>query len=155
MSAPSSSPRPPASPATRSPSPAPSSLRSPTSPSSDGPEPPRPPTGRPFKSDANGGFTAHLKVNDKATTGIVAYEGVAWSTEKGAGPAAYTVIDDTPLPGNSQKLNSSVAAGTLSMSQAGDTVALSAVDFGTGGASTGDLKTVTVKDFRGGPRAGP
>ena len=37
------------------------------------------------------------------------------------------------------------------MSQAGDTVELSAVDFGTGGASTGDLKTVTVKDFRGGP----
>ncbi|TQK44520.1 hypothetical protein FBY35_6029 [Streptomyces sp. SLBN-118] len=103
------------------------------------------------KADATGGFTASLAVNDKATTGIVAYEGSAWSADKGAGPAAYTVIDDTPLPGNSQKLNSSVAAGTLSMSQAGDTVAMSAVDFGTGGASTGDLRTVTVKDFRGGP----
>ncbi|MFI1399860.1 beta-xylosidase [Streptomyces sp. NPDC020681] len=104
-----------------------------------------------FKSDANGGFTARLTVNDKATTGVVAYEGSAWTAEKGAGPAAYTVIDDTPLPAGSQKLNSSVAAGTLSMSQAGDTVALSAVNFGTGGASTGDLQTVTVKDFRGGP----
>lgn len=103
------------------------------------------------KADAAGGFTARMKVNDKATTGIVAYEGAAWSPDKGAGPAAYTVIDDTPLPANSQQLNSSVAAGTLSMSQAGDTVDLSAVDFGTGGASTGDLKTVTVKDFRGGP----
>ncbi|WP_326649827.1 MULTISPECIES: beta-xylosidase [unclassified Streptomyces] len=104
-----------------------------------------------LKADATGGFTAQLKVNNKATTGIVAYEGSAWSAEKGAGPAAYTVIDDTPLPGNSQKLNASVAAGTLSMSQAGDTVQMSAVDFGKGGAATGDLKTVTVKDFRGGP----
>ncbi|NUK27382.1 beta-xylosidase, partial [Streptomyces lunaelactis] len=104
-----------------------------------------------FKATATGGFTASLAVNDKATTGIVAYEGSAWSAEKGAGPAAYTVLDDTPLPGNSQKLNASVAAGTLSMSQAGDTVDLSAVDFGKGGAATGDLRTVTVKDFRGGP----
>ena len=37
------------------------------------------------------------------------------------------------------------------MTQAGDAVALSAVDFGKGGASTGALQTVTVKDFRGGP----
>ncbi|MFF0444928.1 beta-xylosidase [Streptomyces sp. NPDC004609] len=104
-----------------------------------------------FKADANGGFTARLKVNDKATTGIVAYEGASWSADKGAGPAAYTVVDDTPLPENSQKLNATVAAGTLSMSQAGDTVQLSAVDFGTGGAANGDLQQVTVKDFRGGP----
>ncbi|MEV6400581.1 beta-xylosidase [Streptomyces sp. NPDC051907] len=103
------------------------------------------------KADANGSFTARLKVEDKATTGIVAYEGAAWSDDKGAGPGAYTVIDDTPLPENSQKLTASVAAGTLSMSQAGDAVAMSAVDFGKGGAATGDLKTVTVKDFRGGP----
>ncbi|MFF7200419.1 beta-xylosidase [Streptomyces sp. NPDC008141] len=102
-------------------------------------------------SDAAGGFTATLQVGDLATTGIVAYEGGAWSAEKGAGPAAYTVVDDTPLPENSQKLSASVAAGTLSMSQAGDTVELSAVDFGTGGAAGGDLRTVTVKDFRGGP----
>jgi hypothetical protein len=81
----------------------------------------------------------------------VAYEGSAWSADKGAGPAAYTVIDDTPVPANSQKLTTTVKAGTLSMSQAGDAVALSAVDFGKGGASQGALQTVTVKDFRGGP----
>ncbi len=104
-----------------------------------------------FTANATGGFTARLAVNDKTTTGIVAYEGNAWAADTGAGPAAYTVIDDTPLPENSQRLDFSVAAGTLSMSQAGDAVAMSAVDFGNGGASTGDLKTVTVKDFRGGP----
>ncbi|MEU7112104.1 beta-xylosidase [Streptomyces sp. NPDC046182] len=102
-------------------------------------------------ADSGGGFVARLKVDDKATTGIVAYEGTAWDAEKGAGPAAYTVIDDTPQPPNSQKLTASVAAGQLSMTQAGDAVQLSSVDFGQGGAATGDLKTVTVKDFRGGP----
>ncbi|MEU7032894.1 beta-xylosidase [Streptomyces sp. NPDC046237] len=102
-------------------------------------------------ADSEGGFVARLKVNDKATTGIVAYEGTAWDAEKGAGPAAYTVIDDTPQPPNSQKLTASVAAGQLSMTQAGDAVQLSSVDFGQGGSATGDLKTVTVKDFRGGP----
>ncbi|MDG4857155.1 beta-xylosidase [Streptomyces sp. T-3] len=102
-------------------------------------------------ADAQGGFSAALPVSDKATTGIVAYEGSAWSTEKGAGPAAYVVIDDTPLPAGSQKLNSSVKAGTLSMTQAGDTVEMSPVDFGQGGFSRGSLQTVTVKDFRGGP----
>ncbi|MFJ3584969.1 beta-xylosidase [Streptomyces sp. NPDC090127] len=102
-------------------------------------------------TDSEGGFAARLKVNDKATTGIVAYEGAAWDPEKGAGPAAYTVVDDTPQPPNSQKLNVSVTAGELSMTQAGDAVQLSSVDFGQGGAATGDLRTVTVKDFRGGP----
>ncbi|MFC8276766.1 beta-xylosidase [Streptomyces sp. NPDC057271] len=102
-------------------------------------------------TDSAGGFVARLKVDDKATTGVVAYEGAAWDPEKGAGPAAYTVIDDTPQPPNSQKLTASVAAGQLSMTQAGDAVQLSSVDFGQGGAATGDLKTVTVKDFRGGP----
>lgn len=104
-----------------------------------------------FTSDADGGFTARLKVNDKATTGIVAYEGASWSAAKGAGPAAYTVVDDTPLPRNSQKLTASVTAGTLSMSQAGDAVQLSSVDYGSGGGANGDLRTVTVKDYRGGP----
>ena len=52
--------------------------------------------GRPSRPTPQGGFTGTLEVNDKATTGIVAYEGSAWSAEKGAGPAAYTVIDDTP-----------------------------------------------------------
>ncbi|MFG3494048.1 beta-xylosidase [Streptomyces sp. NPDC047928] len=104
-----------------------------------------------LKANSSGGFTAALRVNDPATTGIVAYEGDAWSTDKGAGPAAYTVVDDTPLPEGSQRISTTVAAGTLSMSQAGDAVALTSVDFGRGGAATGDLRTVTVKDFRGGP----
>ena len=63
----------------------------------------------------------------------MAYEGSAWNDAKGAGPAAYVVIDDTPVPDGSQKLTTTVKAGTLSMSQAGDAVGLSAVDFGKGG----------------------
>jgi hypothetical protein len=102
-------------------------------------------------ADAQGGFSGSLVVNDTTTTGVVAYEGGAWSQDKGAGPAAYTVVDDTPVPANSQKLTTAVKAGTLSMSQAGDSVQLSSVDFGKGGASQGALQTVTVKDFRGGP----
>lgn len=103
------------------------------------------------KASATGTFSAQLTVADKATTGVVAYEGTAWSDDKGAGPAAYTVVDDSPVPANSQKLTTAIAAGTLSMTQAGDTVQLTSVDFGKGGAATGDLHTVTVKDFRGGP----
>ncbi|CAM5413601.1 beta-xylosidase [Streptomyces aurantiogriseus] len=102
-------------------------------------------------ADAQGRFSGSLVVGDRTTTGVVAYEGSAWNAEKGAGPVAYVVVDDTPVPDGSQKLTTTVKAGTLSMSQAGDAVQLSAVDFGTGGASTGTLKTVTVKDFRGGP----
>lgn len=100
---------------------------------------------------SQGTFSGTLTVNDKTTTGVVAYEGSAWSSDKGSPPAAYVVIDDTPVPDGSQKLTTTVRAGTLSMSQAGDAVQLSAVDFGKGGASEGDLRTVTVKDFRGGP----
>ncbi|MCI3269762.1 beta-xylosidase [Streptomyces cylindrosporus] len=100
---------------------------------------------------ADGKISAPLVVNDKTTTGIVAYEGGAWTEALGSPVAAYTVIDNTPVPDGSQKITTTVNAGTLSMSQAGDSVALSAVNFGTGGASTGALKTVTVKDFRGGP----
>ncbi|MEU6256415.1 beta-xylosidase [Streptomyces sp. NPDC047043] len=99
----------------------------------------------------DGSFSGSLVVNDKTTTGVVAYEGSAWSADKGAGPAAYVVNDNTPVPDGSQKLTTTVKAGTLSMSQAGDSVALSAVDFGKGGASTGALNAVSVKDFRGGP----
>ncbi|MFF3176835.1 beta-xylosidase [Streptomyces sp. NPDC057900] len=103
-------------------------------------------------ADGSGGFTGQLTVNDPATTGIVAYEGAAWDAAKGAGPQAYTVTGGGgETPDGSQKLTSTVKAGTLSMSQAGDSVELSAVDFGKGGASTGALRTVTVKDFRGGP----
>ncbi|MFJ9536672.1 beta-xylosidase [Streptomyces sp. NPDC101225] len=99
----------------------------------------------------DGAFSGSLVVNDTTTTGVVAYEGSAWSAAQGAGPAAYVVNDTTPVPDGSQKLTTTVKAGTLSMSQAGDSVALSAVDFGEGGASTGALNSVTVKDFRGGP----
>ncbi|MFI2757766.1 beta-xylosidase [Streptomyces echinatus] len=102
-------------------------------------------------ANAQGSFSGSLVVNDRTTTGIVAYEGASWNADKGAGPAAYVVNDNTPVPDGSQKLTTTVKAGTLSMSQAGDSVALSAVDFGQGGASTGGLNTVTVKDFRGGP----
>ncbi|MER5372142.1 beta-xylosidase [Streptomyces sp. NPDC002553] len=102
-------------------------------------------------ANAQGAVSGSLVVNDRTTTGVVAYEGGAWSAERGAGPVAYVVIDDTPVPPGSQKLTTTVKAGTLSMSQAGDAVQLSAVDFGTGGASTGNLNAVTVKDFRGGP----
>ncbi|MGW7606910.1 beta-xylosidase [Streptomyces sp. NPDC054766] len=102
-------------------------------------------------ANAQGSFSGSLVVNDKTTTGVVAYEGGSWNADTGAGPAAYVVIDNTPVPEGSQKLTTTVKAGTLSMTQAGDAVALSAVDFGKGGASTGSLQTVTVKDFRGGP----
>ncbi|MEU5708314.1 beta-xylosidase [Streptomyces flaveolus] len=102
-------------------------------------------------ANAQGSFSGSLVVRDKTTTGIVAYEGGSWNADKGAGPAAYVVNDTTPVPAGSQKLTTTVKAGTLSMSQTGDSVALSAVDFGRGGASTGSLNTVTVKDFRGGP----
>ncbi|BBC36457.1 Beta-xylosidase [Streptomyces graminofaciens] len=102
-------------------------------------------------ADGSGAFSGSLVVNDRTTTGVVAYEGSAWSAEKGAGPAVYVVVDDTPVPEGSQKITTTVRAGTLSMTQTGDTVQLSPVEYGKGGASTGDLRTVTVKDFRGGP----
>ncbi|MEU6380179.1 beta-xylosidase [Streptomyces sp. NPDC046909] len=101
-------------------------------------------------ADAGGAISGSLVVNDKTTTGVVAYEGSSWSADLGAGPAAYTVIDNTPVPDNAQKLTTTVKGGTLSMTQAGDAVSLTAVDYGVGGASTGDLNSVTVKDFRGG-----
>jgi hypothetical protein len=98
-----------------------------------------------------GGISGSLVVHDLTTTGVVAYEGSAWSADLGAGPVAYVVIDDTPVPEGSQKLTAAVRAGDLSMSQAGDAVAMSTVDFGSGDPSTGNLNAVTVKDFRGGP----
>lgn len=103
------------------------------------------------KADGSGGFSGRLTVDDPATTGIVAYEGGSWDPAKGAGPRAYTVTGGGETPDGSQKLNTSIQAGTLSMLQAGDTVEMSAVDFGRGGASRGSLQTVTVEDFRGGP----
>lgn len=104
------------------------------------------------KADDSGGFSGRLTVIDPATTGIVAYEGGAWDPAKGAGPQAYTVTGGGgETPDGSQQLNTSIKAGTLSMVQAGDSVEMSAVDFGRGGASRGSLQTVTVEDFRGGP----
>ncbi|MFE6972881.1 beta-xylosidase [Streptomyces sp. NPDC057682] len=99
----------------------------------------------------DGTFTFRPAISDPATVGIVAFEGASWDPAKGAGPQAYTLTGGGEIPDNSQRLTSSVRAGTLTMSQAGDAVALSAVDFGQGGASSGALNTVTVKDFRGGP----
>ncbi|WP_052432791.1 beta-xylosidase [Streptacidiphilus carbonis] len=101
-------------------------------------------------ADANGAFSAQLTVNDPATTGIIAFEGTAYDATKAAPPVTYTVVPVTPPGGASQKLNSSVKSGTLSMTQAGDTVTMTPVDFGTGGSSTGSLNAVTVKDYRGG-----
>ncbi|MEV6164031.1 beta-xylosidase [Streptomyces sp. NPDC052052] len=104
------------------------------------------------RADDSGGFSGRLTVNDPATTGIVAYEGAAWDAAKGAGPQAYTVTTGGGgVPDNSQRLDASVRAGTLSMIQAGDAVQMSEVDFGRGGASRGSLQTVTVEDYRGGP----
>ncbi|CAM5715155.1 hypothetical protein SALBM311S_04317 [Streptomyces alboniger] len=85
-------------------------------------------------ASAQGAFSGSLVTCDKTTTGIVAYEGASWNADKGAGPAAYVVNGTTPpLPAGSQKLTTTVKAGTLSMSQAGDAVSLSAVDFGKAG----------------------
>ncbi|MEU3215884.1 beta-xylosidase [Streptomyces sp. NPDC006971] len=102
-------------------------------------------------ADATGGFSGRITVDDPATTGIVAYEGDAWDAARGAGPQAYTVTGGGEVPDGSQRLTTSVRAGTLSMVQDGDTVDLSAVDFGRGGAARGSLRTVTVEDYRGGP----
>lgn len=98
---------------------------------------------------AGGGFTFRPKITDPATVGIVAFEGAGWDPAKGAGPVAYSLVGD--VPPLSQRIDTLVKGGSLSMTQAGDTVRLTAVDFGTGGAATGALNTVTVKDFRGGP----
>ncbi|WP_327711214.1 WxL domain-containing protein [Streptomyces sp. NBC_00464] len=104
------------------------------------------------KAADSGAFTFRPKITDPATTGIVAFEGAGWDPAKGAGPQAYTVTTGGgEIPDGSQQLTSTVNPGTLTMTQAGDSVALSAVDFGQGGASTGALQTVTVQDFRGGP----
>lgn len=101
-------------------------------------------------ADSTGAFSVQLTVNAAATTGIIAFEGTAYSAATAAPPVAYTVIPVTPPGGASQTLNSSVKSGTLSMTQAGDTVTMTPVDFGTGGSSTGALNAITVKDYRGG-----
>ncbi|WP_142213533.1 DUF6801 domain-containing protein [Streptomyces sp. SLBN-118] len=63
--------------------------------------------------------------------------------------------DPDPVPASGkQNLNTKVtpkqSSGQLTMTQAGDTVALSPVEEGAGGSSTGSLQQVTVTDARNG-----
>lgn len=103
------------------------------------------------KADELGVVLAELPVADRATTAVVAYEGAAWSALQGSGPAAYTVIDVTPVPPGTQKVTAVVEPGALGMTQEGEAVTLGAVPYGDGGAAAGRIGTVTVKDARGGP----
>ncbi|MEV7543450.1 beta-xylosidase [Streptomyces sp. NPDC089915] len=93
-------------------------------------------------ADASGAFAAELAVEDRRTTGVVAYEGPSWTAARGSGPAAYAVVEPA-----------APAAGSLTMTQAGAAVTLGAVGFGGGGAAAGRIGTVTVADTRG-PGAG-
>ncbi|WP_051796189.1 beta-xylosidase [Streptomyces sp. NRRL S-87] len=102
-------------------------------------------------ADERGVLQAELAVTDPATTGVVAYEGAGWTEEAGAGPAAYTVTDAAPLPPGSQKVGVTVEPGGLTMTQAGEEIALSPVPYGQGGTARGRIRPVTVKDARGGP----
>ncbi|MFF3426529.1 beta-xylosidase [Streptomyces sp. NPDC002602] len=108
-------------------------------------------------ADERGVVRAELPVTDKGTTGVVAYEGTAWSARGGSGPAAYTVIDAAtvidpapPAPGT-RKVTAVVEPGALAMTQAGESVTLGAVPYGNGGPAAGRIGTVTVEDARGGP----
>ncbi|MEZ0065285.1 hypothetical protein ABIA32_001281 [Streptacidiphilus sp. MAP12-20] len=101
-------------------------------------------------SDASGNISGTLTVNAPTTTGIIAFEGSTYDPTKAAPPIPFTVTA-TVKPGDlQQSLNSTVLAGTLSMTQSGTSVTMTPVPFGTGGASTGTLNTVTVLDYRGG-----
>ncbi|MEU9235364.1 beta-xylosidase [Streptomyces subrutilus] len=102
-------------------------------------------------ADGLGTVLAELPVTDPATTAVVAYEGAAWSSGRGSGPAAYTVIAAAPPAPGTQKITATVEPGTLGMTQAGEEIALGAVPYGDGGAAPGRIGTVTVKDTRGGP----
>lgn len=93
-------------------------------------------------ADAFGAFAAELGVEDRRTTGVVAYEGPSWTAARGSGPAAYAVVEPA-----------APAAGSLTMTQAGAAVTLGAVGYGGGGAAAGRIGTVTVTDTRG-PGAG-
>ncbi|WP_266947463.1 beta-xylosidase [Streptomyces sp. NBC_00291] len=120
-------------------------------------------------ADERGVVRAELPVTDKGTTGVVAYEGTAWSAQGGTGPAAYTVIepatvveaatvieaatvvDAAPPSRGTRKVTAVVEPGALAMTQAGESVTLGAVPYGDGGAAGGRIGTVTVEDARGGP----
>ncbi|RPF40515.1 hypothetical protein EDD96_4279 [Streptomyces sp. Ag109_G2-6] len=88
-------------------------------------------------ADRSGAFAAELVVADRGTTGVVAYEGAAWSAERGTRPEPYTVVEPAP------------AVGSLTMTQAGAAITLGAVGYGGGGAADGRIGTVTVVDTRG------
>ncbi|MFF4580962.1 beta-xylosidase [Streptomyces sp. NPDC001389] len=90
-------------------------------------------------ADAFGAFGAELTVEDRRTTGVVAYEGPTWTAARGSDPAAYAVVEAA-----------APVAGSLTMTQAGAAVTLGAVGFGGGGAAAGRIGTVTVTDTRGG-----
>ncbi|MFJ6940939.1 beta-xylosidase [Streptomyces sp. NPDC101132] len=102
-------------------------------------------------ADGLGVVLAELPVTDRATTAVVAYEGPAWTAERGTGPATYAVIEAAPLPPGTQKIGLTVEPGALSMTQAGEEITLTAVPYGQGGTAEGRIHTVTVKDQRGGP----
>jgi hypothetical protein len=102
-------------------------------------------------TDSAGAFSASLAVSDLDTTGIIVFEGTAYDPATAVGPIAYSVIDNTPPPPGSQKATVTVLPGTLSMTQAADTVTMSSVTLsGSVEHSTGNLNTVTVADYRGG-----
>ncbi|MGP3685959.1 beta-xylosidase [Streptomyces sp. IBSNAI002] len=105
-------------------------------------------------ADELGTVLAELPVSDTATTAVVAYEGAAWSSGLGSGPAAYAVVDavvDAAPPPGTQKLTATVEPGALGMTQDGEEIALGAVAYGEGGSAPGRIGTVTVNDARGGP----
>ncbi|WP_405830075.1 beta-xylosidase [Streptomyces sp. NBC_00105] len=102
-------------------------------------------------ADELGTALVELPVTDKATTGVIAYEGPAWSASRGSGPAAYTVIDTAPTVAGTRKVTATVEPGALGMTQAGEDITLGAVPYGDGGAAPGRIGTVTVTDARGGP----
>ncbi|MGE7390062.1 beta-xylosidase [Streptomyces sp. NPDC004126] len=85
-------------------------------------------------ADARGAMELELPVADRATTGVLAYEGPAWSPPRGSAPAPYAVSAPDP--------------GTLTLTQEGAAVTLGAVAYGGGGAAPGRIGTVTVKDTR-------
>ncbi|MFD0358096.1 hypothetical protein ACFVHW_30835 [Streptomyces sp. NPDC127110] len=87
-------------------------------------------------ADGRGAVAVELPVTDRATTGVLAYEGPAWSPPRGSAPAPYAVSAPDP--------------GALTLTQAGAAVTLGAVAYGGGGAAPGRIGTVTVKDTRGG-----
>ena len=101
-------------------------------------------------TDGNGAFSADITVNAAATTGIIAFEGAQYDPTTAAPPVPFSVTAVIPPGGSAQTLTSTVKGGDLTMTQAGDTVTLTSVDFSTGGASTGPLNAITVKDDRGG-----